>query len=182
MNRDWFDSQMRRMGVLKFPPENVDEHYRGLQDIPPEVLDVGVSHALVTRSWFPTIAELRIDCDVANRQRPRAVPPTSPEVPVEGGFPVFIKNPFGEGGISFMVTKEPWRDCDVCDDTGWAKYFCGEEPSRLMPWLTKRRCERRHTHADHDWAQACPCVATNRTIQQRRAASIRYSSDPEKVA
>lgn len=183
MLRDWFDDQMTRMQILKHMPADMSEHFKGLQDIPAPVLDEGISHAIKTRVWFPTVAELRADCDAARGARPVAVHPTSRLVPVEGSKTVHIANPFGGKGITVQVTKEPDYECEGCDDTGWAKFWCGASESTRMPWMTRGRCNRREPHFDHDWTDRCRCVATNSRIQERRAAqAAKYSQDPEKIS
>lgn len=183
VNRDWFDTQMRRMVALKVLPESMDEHYKGMQDIPAQTLDDGITHAIKTRIWFPTVAELRADCDAVNTARPQAVHPTSRLVPVDGDLTVHIANPFGGKGITVKVTQVTRPECDACDDTGWVKFWCGGSVSARWPWMAVHRCQRRQAHAEHEWAGHCSCVETNSRIHERRTAQAsKYSQEPERVA
>jgi hypothetical protein len=183
MNREWFDQQLSRLFVLRGVPENSDGHWAVMQDVPADVIESGIAQALKTRVWFPVPAELRMDCDAVTPRRPQAVHPTSFMVPLEGSHTVHIPNPFGGEGITVAVGSEPYRECAQCDDTGMEKFWCGPSASSRWPWLELRRCDKRHAHADHDWAAACPCVPRNSVIQRRREAmGLRYSQSPEKVA
>jgi hypothetical protein len=174
---------MERLTSLRFPPAELENHWEALQDIPDELFTAAVSHAQRTRVDHPTAAELRADTDaVVRRTTPQAVHPTSRLVPVEGSIQVEIKNPFGGKSIFVHVTEEPAYCCTECDDTGMVSYWCGKAESKYMPWLYRRRCDRRHTHSDHDWAGPCPCADTNPSIQRKRAAvAAKYAQEPEKV-
>ncbi len=183
MTRPWFDAQMSRLAILPFAPDTMDGHWEALQDIPPQVLQPAIAIALKGRTKFPVPADLRADCDaVVRQQRPAAVHPTARIVPLEGGIPVEIKNPFGGPSIHLTVTDAYRADCDECDDTGMVLFWCGEPGPTMTPWTYRRDCGRRHAHGSHDWATQCPCVATNPTIQRKKAAQgQRFASEPEKV-
>jgi hypothetical protein len=178
------DKQLERLVVLKNMPGDSDAYWDALQDIPLDVFSEAMTHALKTRAWWPTPAEIRMDADVVARQsRPMAEHPTSRRVPLDGAVEVFIANPLGGKGITVKVTEDVRRDCEGCEDTGVAKWWCGDEPSSRWPWLLRRRCNRRDPHSDHDWAEPCGCVATNAVIQRRKAyAAAKFSQSPEKVA
>ncbi len=183
-----FKSQMARLNTLRFAPATLASHWDALQDIPDELFTAAVSLALRTRAEFPAPAELRADTDaVVRRQTPLAVPPTSFRVPVDGELKATIRNPFTDDrskDIVVTITETIPHCCDDCDDTGWASYWCGSGPSTMAPWLYRRRCDRQHppSHPGHDWADVCPCAATNPAILRRKAAqAVRYASEPEKV-
>lgn len=175
---------MARLYLLPFAPSDLEGHWEDLREIPEPVLEAGIVHARRTRTKFPVPAELRADCDAAaRRSRPAAVPPTSRLVPIEGAKTVVIQNPFGGDPIVVQIVAEPEYSCEDCDDTGRVLFWCGETPSTRWPWLFMRRCDRRDPHGDHDYAQACPCVQTNRTIAARKeAALVRFSQPPERAA
>lgn len=183
MLRDWFNAEIARMGVLKFPPENIDEHFKALADIPPAVLERGISHAIRTRAWFPTVAELRADCD-ASGMAARAVQEPEPAKIVHLGDVVThtIRNPFGGAPIAVRVDREYHHDCETCSDTGNAPRWCGTEPSARWPWYPLLKCLRRHEHSPHDWTESCVCVDINPTIRRRKARQEQhYSQEPAKV-
>lgn len=71
----WFTHQMSRMADLRNAPSALHMWWEGLQGVPLEVLEAAVTHAIQTRQWFPSPAELRDDADLAVPARP--VPPTS---------------------------------------------------------------------------------------------------------
>lgn len=184
MTRDWFDRQLSRLASLPNAPADTDGHWDALQDLPPQLFEAAISHALRTRAWFPVPVDLRRDCDAVSRRAvPSAVAPTSHLVPVDGQQIVTIRNPFGGADITLAIDRAYRADCDDCDDSGQVVFWCGAEKSTRWPWLYRRACERRDPHAAHDWAGTCPCVATNATIQRRRAAQgTRYAQDPERAA
>jgi hypothetical protein len=56
---------------------------------------------------------------------------------------------------------EPWREeCRDCGDTGWVRGLtCSGDAT----------CGRTRKHMPHDYTQACPCRATNRTYLRHQA-------------
>lgn len=192
VTRGVFESQMARLRVLRFPPADLAEFWAALKDIPDEPFTAGVGHATRTRGDHPVPAELRADVDaVARRVAPQAVHPTSRMVPIEGTVTAVIRNPLRgvDGkpgkGITVTVSSSYRPDCDDCDDSGHVLFWCGEPGPTKMPWTYIRSCERRHPDGwtgGHDWAAECPCVATNPTIQRRKAMQQqRFSSEPERI-
>lgn len=182
-----FQSQVDRLRVLRFAPADFNSHWEALHDIPDELFTAAVSHALRTRAEFPAPAELRADTDaVIRRQQPIAEHPTSRRVPIEGGIPVTIRNPFaetpGQGDLHLTITETIQHACDECDDTGRVTFWCGEDNRARRPWIYRRACDRRNPHGPHDWVAACPCVETNPVILARKAAQQqRFAQEPEKV-
>jgi hypothetical protein len=172
MTRDHCESQIARLSVLRGLPEDVTEYFGALSDIPELVFVEAVGHALRTRAWFPTPAELRADCDVAAAKF-QVLEPDEPhiEAAVGGGRTVTIQNPFGGHPITVHVARE-WRfDCDDCTDTGWRSRQCPAEP-----------CGRRGEHDPHEWVDPCACRDWNPTIRRRKQAGAKYSQPSEKVA
>lgn len=182
MLREWFDEQMHRMSDLKSAPSRMDAHYEALQDIPTDVLMQGITHALKTRPWFPTPAELRADCDAAMRRVPAPVGSRRKFVDVANARTVEILNPFGGPPITLYLTRDWHHDCTNCEDYGYAARWCGETGHSRYPWMELGRCQRPDEHASHEWVEPCHCIETNPTIQRRKAAQVRYSHAPEKVA
>lgn len=179
MIRADFEDQMNRLADLKSPPSSVDGHWEALKDIPLTMVKSAITHALRTRSWFPTGAELRADADHVARHT--ALAPAEPKViDLADAQTVVVQNPLGGQPLTLQVVREWYHDCDVCSDSGWASRWCGETPPN--PWTPRRACERRHGHAAHEWVEPCACIATNPTIQRRRAAGLKYVQPPEKVA
>lgn len=162
--------QVKRLRILKGLPEDVVEYFAALEDVPDEVFTKAVNHALRTRTWFPTPAELRVDCDAVATT---VVYEPDPQVedPVTEGRQVFLKNPFGDGGITITLTRDWKFDCATCDDTGWVTHQCPE-----------RYCGRKRSeHDPHPYMLACACISTNPTIRRRRAANAKFAQPPEKV-
>lgn len=185
MTRDELDSQLSRLVVLKGMPGDTDAYWEALSDIPIEVFDLAMTHALKTRAWFPAPAEIRHDCDAAKPRRPIAEHPTSRLVPLDGARIELIRNPFvpdGSADITVRVLADRSVHCADCDDSGTAQFWCGDGPSSRWPWMPRRRCERRNPHGEHDWATACACVAYNPVIQRRKEAQRATFAQPaEKV-
>lgn len=183
MTRDELDRELGRMVVLKGMPGDSDVYWDALRDIPLDAIRAAVQHAVKTRAWFPTPAEVRHDCDAARPPRAVMVPPTSRLVPRDGTRTEIIRNPFGGAPITVQVTQEYVPHCDRCGDTGMVKFWCGRVVSTRWPWLSVQRCQRRNEHGEHDWAGPCACVDTNPVIVRRKEAQReRYSQDPEKAA
>jgi hypothetical protein len=185
MTRGEFDEQLGRLVVLKGMPGDSDPYWDALRDIPLDVFRLAIDHAIRTRAWFPVPAELRLDADTARpSRRSIAEHPTSYKVPLQGAVAVQIANPFGGAPINVQVTDDLRRHCETCEDTGWAKWWCGKVDERpRWPWMIRRHCGRRNEHGTHDWTEPCVCAQTNPIILRRKEmAAARFSTEPEKVA
>jgi len=170
MTHEHCEMQLRRLGVLKGIPEDVVEYFAALDDVPDEVFTAAVGHALKTRHWFPTPAELRADCDAVAQPGLRLVPAPVEELLVGGGRDVVFPNPLGGDPLHLHVTRT-WRcDCETCSDSGWAPHTCPAEP-----------CGRTFEHAAHEWVEPCGCRSWNPTIRRRTEATVKYARPPEKV-
>ena len=179
MIREHFDAQMGRLIVLKGWPDEVEEYFPALVDIPGELFTEAVTHALRTRAWFPTPAELRADCDAVHRGNPvEAAAPVVVEL-LEGGRVVEIPNPLGGPPLKVRITRDWKHDCETCRDTGWAARWCGEGEDRHG--APKVHCGRRLEHSSHEWVERCACLDWNPTIRRHREAGAKYSHAPEKV-
>lgn len=171
MTADHCNFQLARLNILRGVPAEIYEYFGALRDVPDDVFSNAVSHSIRTRQWFPTPAELRADCDAVAPSRIDAPDPQIEEPPFVGRE-VFLKNPFGDGGITITLGRD-WRfDCATCEDTGWAAHHCPE-----------RDCGRRfnHPHDPHPYMLKCECATWNPTILRRRAANAKYAQPPEKV-
>ncbi len=164
------EDQINRLRMLKGQPEDTFEYFAALRDIPDARFTAAVSHAMKTRVWFPTPAELRADCDAV---APSLMAPREDVrlEPVLGGpRDLVLRNPFGGAELRINVTRV-WRfDCDDCSDTGWRSQQCPEI-----------HCGRRFEHGPHEWVERCFCIHTNPTIRRRKEAGAKYSQSPEKV-
>lgn len=174
------DLQIKRLLVLKGIPEDVVEYFAALQDVPDDLFSKAVSHAIRTRHWFPTPAELRADCDAVTGPVFYAPEPEITDL-VGGGREVFLKNPFGGGGgITIRLSREWKFYCATCADSGWAPRWCGtQRPTHLDAPI--QSCGRRREHDQHEWVDPCDCLSWNPTLQRRRAANAKYAQPPEKV-
>lgn len=165
------EKQLGRLSILKGLPEDVVEFFAALEDIPDERFTLAVSRALKTRTWFPTPAELRADCDAVGTAPPHLAEPQFVEL-LGGGRDVVIPNPLPGGTPLHLHVTRDWKlDCDVCADTGWQPHACPAEP-----------CGRRFVHAPHEHVTRCECLSWNPTLQRRRDATAKYATPPEKVS
>ena len=164
-------AQIARLTILKGLPEDVEEYFTALADIPDERFTSAVSHALKTRQWFPTPAELRADCDLVGKVVAFSPPPGQRfEAVVGGGYTATFRNPFSGQELTVKVDRIWKFDCEDCEDTGWR--------SRQCPSIA---CERRHPHSAHEWVERCACIDWNPTIRRRKEATAKYSQATEKV-
>lgn len=180
MTRHVFDVQIGRLIVLKGWPDDVEEYWAALSDVPPDVFSAAVDHALKTRTWFPVPAELRADCDaVKARVRPQeSVYPDAEDLPEPRVME--IPNPLGGPPLRVTLTREWKHDCWGCFDTGWASRWCGPA-EQARPWQTSTHCGRRREHAAHEFVERCACLEWNPTIRRRKEAGAKYSQSAEKV-
>ena len=166
----WLRTQLQRLTVLPFAPEDIQEHLKALADMPEPVLRAAVDHALKTRARFPVPAELRADADrVAPVVPALDVPWPSQEQPVPQPFQIVVPHV----GTVISVTRAWGYHCDRCRDIGWASWWCGAE--RPMPWMDLARCGRREGHGDHEWVQHCACYDSNPALLRRRASQRKYA-------
>lgn len=173
MTREWFDAQLGMLLVLRNIPDDTSGYFAALADIPESVFRRAVSHALRTRTWFPTPAELRRDCDVVAPRVDAADAWEPPDIDPDDANRVEIKNPLPDGKSIFLTVTKDWQhECEVCKDTGWSVIFCD---GRSRP----RQCGRStfKCHYGHEYAVKCACFATNQTIQRRRGAQQKYAQD-----
>lgn len=163
MTRDQFDVQIGRLVVLRGWPEDIEEYWPALCDVPLQTFTDACDRALRTRTWFPVPVELRQDCDAVAR-RPTAVDDGPRFEDLSEATAVEIKNPFGGPSIFVRVDRE-WTDyCDSCRDTGFAHRTCPET-----------HCGRKREHGSHEFVEPCPCRDWNPTIRRRKDAQARYA-------
>ena len=178
MTPEHCQSQIRRLNLLKGTPENIVEYFAALQDIPNEIFTAAINHALKTRAWFPTPAELRVDCDAV----PRRVSPEEPDSSeTPEGPKVEIRNPFGGPSIWVTVTRDWKWDCETCRDTGWAARWCGEGNTRALDPLPVVHCGRKREHGSHEWMELCSCADWNPTLRRRKEAGAKYAKAAAKA-
>lgn len=178
MNLNFFEQQMNRLEPLGRPSEGaMDGYFDALKDIPADVFDAAITHALKTRAWFPKPAELRVDADkVAASVRP-VVDEDVREVPLAQPFTISIP----EAGTIVSVTREWKYYCDRCSDCGWASWWCGST-TVARPWYERSKCQRHGDHDPHEWVGRCACYETNPALVRRREALKKYADSPQKVA
>jgi hypothetical protein len=163
--------QIDRLRVLKGQPADTFEYFGALEDLPDDRFTAAVSHALKTRMWFPTPAELRADCDAVHVATPMPREESRIEALVGGGREVVIVNPLNPSQQIRVKVHRVWKfDCDDCEDSGWRSRQCPAEP-----------CGRRHDHAPHEWVERCACIDWNPTIRRRKDAMAKYAKEPERV-
>lgn len=177
MTRAHFDLQIARLGVLKGCPDDGEEFFPALSDVPDDLFTAAVDRALKTRTWFPVPAELRLDCDAV---RVRSSVETVPHVVAELGEGLWVEiyNPFGGAPLRLLVTRDWKHDCDNCADTGWAMRWCAAR----LPHQSISICGRRFEHAEHFYAERCACLEWNPTIRRRKEALMKYAHAPERAA
>lgn len=172
MTPDFFERQIERLKPLGEASDQFkDEYWTALKDIPPDVFEAAVSHALRTRMWFPKPVELRHDADtvkaqvrtavaVEDRSEPLAAPVTIGQTPA--GTPV--------------VQKRIWRYyCEKCSDSGMVSWWCGPHGPTWKPWYEDAKCERYGEHAPHEWVAKCACFESNPALQRKREQSQKFA-------
>lgn len=169
MTREVFDAEIGRLIILRGWPNDVDEYWPALQDVPLETFTAACDHALKTRTWFPVPAELRMDCDVVSvDRRAKAATMPVPQVTELSEPRVFeIPNPFGGEPLRLKITRDWTHDCETCRDSGWAERTC-----------QTHECGRRFEHAAHPFVERCACVEWNPTIRRHREAQVKFSKPP----
>lgn len=175
MSADFFDGQMARLAVLRFAPAEIDGHREALADLPTDVLEAAVSHALRTRTHFPVPAELRADADCV-AVRPSMTPDLGRENILQQPFTITIP----QIGTVVSVTKEWQYCCEDCSDCGWMTWWCGSPAPK--PWMQTSRCERYWEHPGHEFVKHCACYMTNPSLVRKRDAQRRYSEAPKRAA
>jgi hypothetical protein len=113
----------------------------------------GVTRAILSRSEFPTPAELRADAD-AERVIPR-------ESPSQGRGAVLLDAPIplgvlSDGTVLPAVTHAWTYSCDICSDSGWQSI----------------------THGGHEFARKCACWNINPVLVAARNLQRRYAQEP----
>jgi hypothetical protein len=172
MTREWMEAQLGRMSVLRGFPESVDEFWRIFSHIPERVIAAGVSHAIRTRSFFPTPAELLKDCDFAKPP----VPEEEPRVMSTDTFETIIRNPFGGPDLTLTVDRLWEYYCDFCSDEGRQTYWCGSaSDAGRKPWTDVSPCGRRGEHGSHEFAARCACWETNPKLVRQRERDAEYA-------
>jgi hypothetical protein len=172
--------QLARLMVLRGVPADIEEYGPALADIPDERFTRAVDHALKTRPWFPTPADLRADVDAV------APPPSvwfepHVEMRVGGGREVTFANPFGGKSVTISLAREWKHDCDECRDTGWRSFWCGTQRPAILADVPVHNCGRRRDHDQHECVERCACIDWNPTIRRRKEAGAKYSQAPGKV-
>ena len=170
-------AQMTRLSVLRGVPEGIDVYAEALGDIPADVFEAAVGHALKTRAWFPTPAELRLDADVVARQVRPVEPAEDRSTPLAAPFTITVP----EVGTVVSITREWKYYCETCADSGWASRWCGDAHHRATAWQQQLHCGRSEGHLPHEWIERCPCYQTNPALVRRREAQRQYAAKPGKV-
>lgn len=175
---DFFEDQMNRLKPLGVPSgdDALDGYFDALRDIPPNVFDAAVSHALKTRTWYPKPAELRMDADhVAPMLRPQSASDVQ-EIPLAEPFTITVP----QAGTVVSITREWKYYCDRCSDTGWAAWSCGEVKQK--PWHELAACGRPNEHGSHEWVKHCACWASNPALVRKRENQLKYAASPQRGA
>lgn len=179
MNLELFEAQIHRLDALGKPSgeDALDTYFDALRDIPVNVFEVAITHALKTRAWFPKPAELRLDADHVYAVMHPAPPEEFRFEPLASPMAVTVPG----SGQQIPVTRF-WRYyCDVCSDTGWGSWWCGGADTRKTPWMDFSRCGRSGEHGGHEFVQHCACYDSNPALLRKRAAQQKYAETPQKV-
>lgn len=180
MTAEFFERQIERLKPLGAASDEFkDAYWDALHDLPADVFDAAISHALKTRTWFPKPAELRIDADTV-------APLVRPPLPDEDRSRL-LDEPFTvtlpDVGTLVSVTRE-WKYYDErCSDSGWASWWCGDPTDRRRaPWMEIGRCDRHGEHGPHEYVTRCACWESNPALVRKRANQQRYAEKPGKAA
>jgi hypothetical protein len=179
--------QFSRLLVLRNAPEELAEWIFQTRDIPDDVLEAAISHAIKTRVFFPVPAELRADADAGTVFALSSPLLIERETDRERRLaePLTITGRIGEDTFAIPIERE-WRyDCTTCNDSGYAEFWCGPRGADprpgQAPWWPVRPCNHRHEHAPHSYVTACACVETNPTIRRRADARARkFNAEPSR--
>lgn len=147
---------------LRFRPSSLQTHWVGLQDCPVDALGRAVGRATRECKDFPTPAELRAYIDAERRSVVWAEEDRS-----EPGEPFEVVIP--ESGRTIRGDRVWKYYCDICSDSGWRNWACGEM-GNAKPWAEARWCGRRDGHAGHEWVDECSCAQSNPAVLKRRNA------------
>lgn len=195
MTPEHCDRQIERLGVLRGMPADTYEYFAALSDIPDDRFTRAIDHALRSRQWFPTPAELRADVDAVGVPAAFSPPTARFEAAVGGGYEVTFVNPFNREHVITVKVDRIWKfDCLDCEDTGWRSQWCAQDDSSTSKTLgnepggeknigvfASAHCGRRHDHAAHEWVTRCGCIDWNPTIRRRKEAVAKYSHEAAKT-
>ena len=165
-----FAELLRPLLGLRFAPPNLEAHRMVLLRKPEDDLRAAVALAARSRRDFPAPVELLDDLATIARQKAAGMVEVDKSVPLPAPRTVTVTNPASDVSLTIPVTREWYHDCDVCDDSGLVEFWCGDEAERRrQPWVRLGACGHPRPHGAHSWVQPCACVATNPTIQRRKA-------------
>ena len=175
MTRSEFKTEMDRLRGLRFPPAVMETHWEGLQGVAIADLHRGVTRAILSRSEFPTPAELRSDAD-AERVMPR-------EGPLQDRGEVLLDAPIPLGvlpdGTVLPAATHAWTYCcENCSDSGWQSVWCGSGRSRSAWVNVAADCGRYLTHGGHEFSRKCACWHINPVLVAARNRQRRYAQEP----
>ena len=176
MTRSEFKTEMARMAGLRFPPAVMETHWEGLQGVDIADLHRGVTRAILSRSEFPTPAELRADADAE-----RVIPQEGPSL-ARGAEILPEPIPLGvlpDGTVLPAATHAWTYFCDKCSDAGWQSCWCGEIATNRWPWIgVHGHCGRYGEHPAHEWVRHCACYASNPKLLRERERVRKYEKEP----
>jgi len=165
MTRTFFDTQMKRLAGLKFPPAKTDTHWDALRDVDDGLLQLAVTRAQREALDFPAPKMLRVYAEQARQSTPLPMEPDR-ATPLAEPYTIQV------AARALPVTREWKYYCDVCADSGWRSFVCGA--STRQPWLPVMACGRAHQDGyAHEWTDRCPCAATNPAIRRRQDMAAR---------
>lgn len=121
----------------------MDLYYKGLEDIPMDLVEAAAVEAVKGARFFPSVAEWRANCDVILDRESRL-------------------HQMGQLAITGNVSVDDYH-CEACDDTGWATSIF--DCDRLI-------CRPKDTPAGtiHPHQGVTPCLEPG--CVQRRAAEF----------
>ncbi len=172
LTRKTFADGMTLMNGLKYAPTNWGGHWAVFEGrVPLEVFRKGIQRALMTRTDFPSPAELLQDCDAvkhlaqpARQEEDRGTDLAEPKV-----YEVPHHKPIS-------VTREWKYYCERCSDGGWASWWCGNTAPARSPWSAPSDCGKRADHSPHEWVGKCACYDSNPALIRKRENQGKFAA------
>jgi hypothetical protein len=113
-------------------------YWRGLEDLPVDVVALAAESLSKASQWFPKVSEWREAATELRLQQVLRLPPGR---------------------------EEPWQhECEACQDGGWEVLRC--YPGTGKNCGRKRCMEGGGSTYEHGYAVRCSCRDTNRTFQR----------------
>jgi hypothetical protein len=173
-----FEQALWPLRVLRGWPQKEDAaeklgvYWQQFQHAEAVSFERGCAHAVRTRAFFPTPAELYADCEATAPRETWIAERRDAQVDDQI---VHIPNPFGGNGLTVRVSKVWEYDCDDCSDGGTVSFWCGTPGVGKKPWQLVVPCGNRHEHTPHEYVTRCGCWDRNPSLIRKRAAQAQHA-------